>query len=183
MLNTLIVLLVMVIAIPLLIYISSIAILRQFFHKTGEEAKKTVDNALTKIINLFKQNPPYNVVYPVLLGDGVSISDSLINTLCRKYDDYFEAWFFVYATFISSNVICYEFSAYEPKFSDKKVLLFRTRRVAEKALVMYWHDIGVYNLKPDNFIATTYHTDILRVYIACNDEGFKEIAEIRRQPK
>lgn len=181
--NSIIVLLIMTITIPLLLYVGSIVILRQFFHKTGEEAKKTVDDVLSKIISMLKQTPPNNVVYPVLIGsNGIGIVDSIIYSHFQKMNDYFENWYYETVSYPTSNVVCYEFRAFDCRIKDKKLLLYRTRQLTEKALLFYWHDIGVYNLKPDNFVATRYCVDTLRIYIACNDAGFNEIQQIRRKP-
>lgn len=184
--NNLVLLVVMMLTIPLLIYLGCILILRQFFHKTGEEAKKTVDNALTKIINLFQDKNTFGVVYDVLIGsNGVYVRDEIVNEKFRGFDSLFDDWYYEMAYYPTANVVCYQFRVYNCKLQkfDKKLVLYRSKQVSEHALISHFHDRGIYNIPADSFIATEIGADILKVYISINDVGFREIEEIRRKPK
>lgn len=170
----------------MLLYVSAILFNHYFFKKSMSEAKHTVDDFLDKIIDALRGSNSNTLRYDILIGsNGVSVRDEIVNHYFEKLYDIFNDWYFNVAYFPTSNVVCYEFRVYNCKLEnfDKKRILARVKQIAEKALVMHFHDRGIYTIPVDNFIAVTLYSDVLKVFIACNDAGFSEIEAIRQQPK
>lgn len=175
-----------IIAFFVLIYVGAILILQHFFSKSKEDAKKIVDDCLTQIISLFQDNRVPQTCYDVLIGgNGIAIRDEIVNKYFDRLYAIYEDWYYETCGYNSPNTVFYQFRVFNLKLQnfEKKRVIYRVKEIAEKALIMHFHERGLYGLPVDNFVAVTLCNDILKVYIACNDAGFEEIQAIRRLPK
>ncbi|MBQ9198689.1 MAG: hypothetical protein IJ141_00735 [Lachnospiraceae bacterium] len=144
-----------------------------------------LNNILKRILAFFEEKPQF--VYPVLIGsNGISIRDEVVNSAFEKLYRLYEDWYYEYSFYSSQNVVVYQFRVYNYKLSDKfdrKLVIHRAKQIAERALQMHFHDNGIYGTAVDGFIAVTLYSDVLRIHIACNNIGFREIEAIRLQSK
>lgn len=144
-----------------------------------------LNNILKGILEFFKDKPRFS--YPVLIGsNGISIRDEIVNGYFENLYKIYTDWYYESSYYSSCNVVVYQFRVYNYKLTskfDKKLVIHRVKQIAERALIMHFHELGIYNIPVDNFIAVTLYSDTLRIHIACNDLGFKEIADIRKLPK
>lgn len=144
-----------------------------------------IKELLKSFFNLFEEKP--QITYPVLIGsNGICIRDEVVNRLFERLYRLYDDWYFEYSFYSSPNVVIYQFRVYNYKLGDKfdrKLVIHRAKQIAERALQMHFHDSGIYGTSVDGFIAITLYSDVLRVHIACNNLGFKEIEGIRLQSK
>lgn len=167
-------------------YIGAIYMVKIICKKTIDEAKKSVDDFLQKIIDSFQNKPMQTFQYNVAIGsNGIAIRDDIVHTYFEKLNTLFETWYYERSYFSSENIVCYEFRVYVCTLCNptKKRITDKVRPIAEKALTMHFHEQGIYNIAVDNFVAIRLYSDHLFVYYATNDKGFKEIRAIRQQPK
>jgi hypothetical protein len=187
MLIELVTIFILVIITLLVFYAGAILIVQHLFHKTQEQAKKQVDDFISSIINALKtENSHTPYVYDVMIGsNGICIRDEVLNRLFASLDSVYGDWYYDRTYYLSENVVTYQFRVfnYKKDVFDRKLVIYRVRQIAEKALVAHWHERGIYNLTVDGFIAVTVYADVLRVHIAFTDKGFSEIANIREQAK
>ncbi len=161
-------------------------ILVYFCGKTTDEAKKTISDWGSKIYKfleeLAKSNQPAQV-YPVCIGsNGYCIRDDIVNHQFDKLGTYYDIYFYEMAYNYSTNVIVYQFKVYNQINSDfsRQRLLMRCRQIGEKALLQHLHEQGCFDVKIDNFVAVTLQADTLCYFFALNNQGFQEIAELRK---
>lgn len=167
-------------------YIGAIYMVKIICKKTIDEAKKSVDDFLQKIIDSFQNKPMQTFQYNVAIGsNGIAIRDDIVHTYFEKLNTLFETWYYERSYFSSENIVCYEFRVYVCTLCNptKKRITDKVRPIAEKALTMHFHEQGIYNIAVDNFVAIRLCSDRLFVYYATNDKGFEEIRAIRQQPK
>lgn len=174
--------LVSVLLIVIGIYIASIYFVRTICKTSLEDAKKSVDKFLGEILSSTNIAP--NVTYPVLIGsNGFSIRDEIVTSLFSRLDNIYATWYFERADYTSENVVCYSFRVYDCLLDiARKRILSRVRIVAESALSMHFHELGIYTLPVDNFCAVRILGDRLFVFYALNDIGCDEVRAIREQP-
>lgn len=167
-------------------YIGAIYLVKIICQKTIDDAKKSVDDFLQKIIDAFQSKSIPTFQYNVAIGsNGIAIRDDIVHTYFRKLDNLYETWFYEKSYFSSENVVCYEFRVYDCTLCNPtpKRIIDKVRPIAEKALTMHFHEQGIYSIAIDSFVAVRLFNDRLFVYYATNDKGFEEIQAIRQQPK
>lgn len=167
-------------------YIGAIYMVKIICKKTIDEAKKSVDDFLQKIIDSFQNKPMQTFQYNVAIGsNGIAIRDDIVHTYFEKLNTLFETWYYERSYFSSENIVCYEFRVYVCTLCNptKKRITDKVRPIAEKALTMHFHEQGIYNIAVDNFVAIRLCSDRLFIFYATNDKGFEEIRAIRQQPK
>lgn len=167
-------------------YIGAIYLVKIICQKTIDDAKKSVDDFLQKIIDSFQNKPMQTFQYNVAIGsNGIAIRDDIVHTYFEKLNTLFETWYYERSYFSSENIVCYEFRVYVCTLCNptKKRITDKVRPIAEKALTMHFHEQGIYNIAVDNFVAIRLCSDRLFIFYATNDKGFEEIRAIRQQPK
>lgn len=167
-------------------YIGAIYMVKIICKKTIDEAKKSVDDFLQKIIDSLQNKPMQTFQYNVAIGsNGIAIRDDIVHTYFEKLNTLFETWYYERSYFSSENIVCYEFRVYDCTLCNptKKRITDKVRPIAEKALTMHFHEQGIYNIAVDNFVAIRLCSDRLFIFYATNDKGFEEIRAIRQQPK
>ena len=167
-------------------YIGAIYLVKITCQKTMDEAKKSVDDFLQKLIDTFQNKPMQTFQYNVAIGsNGIAIRDDFVHTYFEKLNTLFETWYYERSYFNSNNTVCYEFRVYDCTLCNPtpKRIIDKVRPIAEKALTMHFHDQGIYSIAVDNFVAIRLFNDRLFIYYATNDKGFEEIQAIRQQPK
>lgn len=167
-------------------YIGAIYMVKIICKKTIDEAKKSVDDFLQKIIDAFQSKPMQTFQYNVAIGsNGIAIRDDIVHTYFEKLNTLFETWYYERSYFSSENIVCYEFRVYDCTLCNptKKRITDKVRPIAEKALTMHFHEQGIYNIVVDGFVAIRLCSDRLFIFYATNDKGFEEIRAIRLQPK
>ena len=182
----LILIIITVVIVLVVCYIGAIYLVKITCQKTMDEAKKSVDDFLQKIIDAFQSKPMQTFQYNVAIGsNGIAIRDDIVHTYFEKLNTLFETWSYERSYFSSENIVCYEFRVYDCTLCNptKKRITDKVRPIAEKALTMHFHGQGIYNIVVDGFVAIRLYSDRLFVYYATNDKGFEEIKAIRQQPK
>lgn len=156
-------------------------------HMTIQEAKKIISAKANEIYTFLddwtKKRQNESICHLVTIGsNGYTICADFVGTYYMKLGEYFKIWYFENAFYSSGNVLTYQFKVYDQinmSFPRKRIINI-CRRIGEQALVTYWHENNIYN-RVDHFVAADWQADTLYIHYARNNEGFKEIAEIRKK--
>lgn len=152
--------------------------------KSVEEATKILTDFLSSIYKALETSTVQTSAnYNVLIGyNGYVIRDDIVNEYFAPLQKYWETVYYSNSHYISPNVVAYEFRAYFPlRYEDApRRLSILVKQVAEQALTRHFHSVGI-SVPVDRFIAVHIHQDIVSVYIAVNDSGFREIETLRER--
>lgn len=154
---------------------------------TLEEAKKCISTKAYQVYTFLdewaKKRQNESICYLVTIGsNGYMICADCVGAYFTKLGEYFKIWYFDNAFYSSANILTYQFIVYDQinmNFPRKRIINI-CRRIGEQALVTYWHENNIYN-RIENFVAADWQADTLYIHYAINNEGFKEIAEIRKK--
>lgn len=169
------------------IYFISIIFIMLIKNENFQNAKKIADNNIQEIIKFFKSNNVETTsCFNVFIGhNGIYTVEDIINKKFESLYRFYQNWFFNNLYYYSKNVVVYEFRVWDCLYENfnRQTLQYKLRQIAEKALISHFHELGLFNVPIQNFVATSLNADKLLVFIAFNEAGFAEIKELREKAK
>lgn len=164
-------------------YIVAITCIMVTTKKTWHEANSLIAVFLSNCISVIRSanQPIYNEIsYPTVIGfDGVEISSDYVHELFRKIGDYFNIWYFEYATRVN-NCVIYYFKVYDCRMPDNRQnMLISMQHIGEQALTKWLHECGTFG-DSRKLITANMRANTLVFAIALNENGQNEVCNLKK---
>lgn len=164
-------------------YIVTITCIMMTTKKTWQESNSLLAVFLSNCISGIQSanQPIYDEIsYPTVIGfDGVNISSDYVQESFRKVGDYFNIWYFEYATRVN-NCVIYYFKVYDCRMPDNRQnMLMSMRHIGEQALTKWLHECGTFG-DSRKLIAVNIRANTLVFSIALNEKGLEEVEKLKK---
>lgn len=143
---------------------------------------KTIIKDIIK--EFFNLSSIQNIQYPVYIGyNNYDIMPQNVENCFKELSNHFDNIYFSNYKNNYANILLYEFRVYNPHMEDIDYLEFieLLTRISEKILMTHFRKYGINTniIRIDNFIYVNLNDDILQIAFAKNDNGIREIKNLR----